>query len=41
MVYETVKRPSFRPSVCPVERQQQQRAAGLLLSALRSEDIDR
>ena len=27
-------RPSVRPSVCPVDRQQQRRAAGLLLSAL-------
>ena len=26
-------RPSVRPSVCPVDRQQQRRAAGLLLSA--------
>jgi len=30
-VYETVERP--RPSVCYVDRQQQRRAAGLLLSA--------
>jgi len=32
-VYETVERPSVRLSVCPVDRQQQRRAAGLLLSA--------
>jgi len=30
-----------RPSVCPVVRQQQRRAAGLLLSALLAGDIDR
>ena len=30
-----------RPSVCPVDRQQQRRAAGLLLSSLRAGDIDR
>ena len=35
-VYETVE----RPSVCPVDRQQQRRAAGLLLSASRAGDID-
>jgi len=29
------------PSVCPVDRQQQLRLAGLLLSALRAGDIDR
>jgi len=29
------------PSVCPVDRQQQRRLAGLLLSALRAGDIDR
>jgi len=28
-------------SVCPLDRQRQQRAAGLLLSALRGGDIDR
>ena len=31
-VYETVERPSVRPSVCPVHRQQQRRSASLLLS---------
>jgi len=40
-VYETVKRPSghlsVRPSVCSIDRQQQRRAAGLLLSAPRQE----
>ena len=30
-----------RPSVCPVDRQQQRGAAGLLLSAVRAGDIDR
>jgi len=29
------------PSVCPVDRQQQRHAAGLLLSAVRVGDIDR
>ena len=33
-------RVSVRPSVCPVDRQQQLRAAGLLLSALRAGDMD-
>ena len=33
-VYETVE----RPSVCPVDRQQQRRAAGLLLSVSRAGD---
>jgi len=32
---------SLRPSLCPIDRQQQRRAAGLLLSALRARDIDR
>ena len=41
-VYETVERPSVRPSVCPIDRQQQQRrAASLLLSALQTGYIDR
>jgi len=42
-VYVTVECPSVLPSVCPVDRQQQRRAAGLLLSALRARDrpIDR
>jgi len=34
-------RPSVRPSVCFVDRAQQRRAAGLLLSARRTGDIDR
>ena len=38
-VNETVERPSVCPSVCPISRQR--RAADLLLSALRAEDIDR
>ena len=29
-VYETVGRPSVCPSVCPIDRQQRRRAAGLL-----------
>jgi len=33
--------PSDRLSVCPVDRQQQRRPAGLLLSALRTGDIGR
>jgi len=40
----TVNRPSvliIRPSVCPIDRQQQRRAAGLLLSAPRAGNIDR
>jgi len=32
---------SVRPYVCPSIRPQQRRAAGLLLSAVRAEDIDR
>jgi len=44
-----MKRSSVRPSVClsvhpfvyPVDRQQQQRPAGFLPSALRAENIDR
>jgi len=36
-----MKRSSVRPSVCPIDRQQQRRAAGLLLSAVRRGDIDR
>jgi len=37
--HKTVKCPSdVRPSVCPVDRQQQRRAAGLLLRALQTED---
>jgi len=43
-VYEKVERPSVGlsvcPSVCPVDRQQQRRAAGLLLSAVRAGDIN-
>jgi len=35
-VYLTVE----RPSVCPINQQQRRRPAGLLLSALRAEDID-
>jgi len=35
-VYERVE----RPSVCPIDRQQQRRAAGLLLGAPRAGDID-
>ena len=33
--------PSTRPSVCPVDRKQQRRAGGLLLSAVRAGDIGR
>ena len=33
-------RESVRPSVCPIDQQQQRRSAGLLLSALRVGDID-
>ena len=40
-VYETVERPSVRPSICPIDRLQQRRATGLLLSARRAGDIDR
>jgi len=32
---------SIRPSVCPIDRQQQRHAAGLLLSVQRARDIDR
>jgi len=39
-VYETVERRSFCPSVCPIDLLQQRWPAGLLLSALRAEDID-
>jgi len=35
-----VKRPSVRPSVRPIDRQQQRRAASLLLSAPLAKDID-
>ena len=35
-VYVTAECPSVRPSVCPIDRQQQQRPAGLLLSGLRA-----
>ena len=34
-------RPSVRQSVCPISQTQQRRAVGLLLSAVRAEDIDR
>ena len=44
-VYKTVRcpfvRPSVRQSVCPISRTQQRRAEGLLLSAVRTKDIDR
>jgi len=40
-VYKTVRCPSVRQSVCPISQTQQRRAAGLLLSAVRSKDIDR
>jgi len=40
-VYVTVGRSSVRPSVCPIDRQQQRRPAGLQLSALWTGDIDR
>jgi len=36
-----MKRPSVRQFVSPIVRQQQRRAAGLLLSAPRAGDIDR
>jgi len=36
-VYVTVKRPSVRPSVCPIVRQPPRRAAGLLLRAPRAD----
>jgi len=34
-----MKRSSVRPSVCPIIRPQQRRAAGLLLSAVWEQDI--
>ena len=37
----TLRRPSVRPSVSPIHPPLQQRAAGLLLSAVRAGDIDR
>jgi len=40
-VYVAVGCPSVRPSVCPINRPLQQRAAGLLLGAPRAGDIDR
>ena len=40
-VYETFERPSVRPSVCPVDGQQQRRASGLTPSVPRAGDIDR
>ena len=40
-VYVTVGLLSVRLSVCPFGRQQQQRPAGLLLSALRTGEVDR
>jgi len=36
-----MKRSSVRPSVCAIIRQEQRRAAGLLLSAVRAGDISR
>ena len=39
-VYVTVECPSERLSVCPVNRQQQRRAAGLLLSSPLAGDIN-
>jgi len=36
----SMKRSSVRPSVCPIDRQQQRHAAGLLLSAVRAGDLD-
>jgi len=41
MVYITAGCPSVRPSVCPIDRQQQRRVGGLLLIALRAGDFDR
>jgi len=35
-----MKRSSVRPFVCPIDRQQQRHAAGLLLSAVRAGDLD-
>jgi len=44
-VYVTVERPSLcpsvRPAVCSINRHQQRRPAGLVLSTLRAGDIDR
>jgi len=40
-IYEAIERPSVCPSVCPIIRPQQRRAAGLLLSAVRTGNIDR
>ena len=40
-VYETFECPSVRPSVCPIDRQQQRLAAGLLLKVPPEGDIDR
>jgi len=40
-VYITVRCPSVRLSVCPVDPQQQRCAAGLLLSALQTGAVDR
>jgi len=40
-MYVMVERPSIRPYVCPIDRQQQRRSSGLLLSALRAGYIDR
>jgi len=39
--HEKAERPSVRPSVCPIDRQQQRHAASLLLSAVRAGDIER
>jgi len=41
LVYVTVGCPSVCPFVCPIIRPQHRRAAGLLLSATRTEGIDR
>ena len=38
---ESMKRYGVRPSLCPIDRQQQRRPAGLLLSAVQAGDIDR
>ena len=40
-VSSTVWRPSVCPSVCPIDRQQQRRPAGLLLRVLCTGDINR
>ena len=37
----SMQRSGVRPSVCPVDRQQPRRVAGLLLSVLCAADIDR